>query len=190
MVQLNTEFSKGIAAAMDPINAAVEREGRAVTSLFSPWLHGHCKHCGHSFRPGDEVYVFPDGHVVHDSGLLPCKGEGSAAALENNATEAFFQGLDNAWPPPEGLPVVRLEQGHPLLAPAFAGFKRHACAVCGHTLRLHDMVIICPCQPHKPTCQVAVHRDPLHNLNCWSLWGVEDGNKLEYCLATSRKLTA
>ncbi|MCP4696644.1 MAG: hypothetical protein GY862_07330 [Gammaproteobacteria bacterium] len=189
MGQLNTEFQRGITAALDPVNAQADQKGHAVTTLHSPWLHSHCQTCGHTFRPGDEVFIFPDGRILHDSGLLPCKGQSSEAAIQSEAAGDFFQGLDAAWPPPKDLPVVRLEQGSRLLAPPYAGFKRHTCAVCGHTFRLHDMVIICPCQPRAPMCQVAIHRDPLHNLHCWSLWGTEEGNRLQYCLATSRKLS-
>ena len=187
---LKADFNRGLNTALDPSNEIItQQQGQAITSRLSPWLHRHCEVCGHTFRHGDQVYVYDDGRVVHDSVLLPCTGgESSEQTADSQATTDFFRGMDETWPPPKDLPVMRLEHGHILLAPPHAGFKRHACAVCGHTLRPHDTVIICPCQPHDPMCQVAIHRDPLHNLLCWSLWGTEEGNRLQHCLATSRQL--
>lgn len=182
------EFNKGQSAAMDPVNKTVNQDGHAITSLFSPWLHSHCPICKHSFRLGDEVFVTSNDNVVHDGDELACRNNDSVIKHHSEESIAFFQGLDATWPPPKGLPVVRLEKEHYLLEPPLASFKRHTCAVCCHTFRPGDIVIICPCSPDKPKCGIAVHRDSLHNLDCWGLWGSDDQNKLQYCLATSRKL--
>ncbi len=44
------------------------------------------------------------------------------------------------------------------------------CAVCGHTFRPGDQVVICPCDPVSPRCRAAVHRDLLKQIHCWELW--------------------
>jgi hypothetical protein len=181
---LGADFEHGIASALDPANAGVVRGGQAVTTLLSRWLHLRCPSCGHTFRPGDEVDVSADGTVRHQSALLPCAGGGTAESIASAASSEFFRGLDEAWPPPEDMPVVRLERGHPLLAPPLAAFRRHACVICGHTLRLYDSVILCPCSPWEPICSVAIHRDPLHGLHCWEAWRLEDERR--HCPVTSR----
>jgi Zn finger protein HypA/HybF involved in hydrogenase expression len=187
--QFSTAFEQGFAAAMDPINASSIQEGCAITTLNSYWLHRHCHKCEHTFRTGDEVYIFKDSTVLHNSNLLACAEKQTITAHRPAETMAFFQGLDITWPPPKDFPLKRLEEGDPLIAPAYAGFQRHTCAVCGHTLRLHDLVVICPCQPQTPMCQIAIHRDPIHGLHCWELWDNWAPDQKRFCPATSRKLT-
>jgi hypothetical protein len=181
-------FEQGIAVAMDPVNDyAIQRGGKAVTTLNSNWLHRFCPTCLHTFRLGDEVSIDKDGVVRHCSVLLPCvRGEEGIVEISKE-TSAFFAGLDETWPPPGDVRIVRLEEGHKLLAPPRAGFRRHTCAVCGHTLRLHDHVIICPCSPNEPLCGTAIHRDPVHGLHCFEAWN-PGANKQHYCPVTSRKL--
>lgn len=189
MSELEREFNRGLELAMDPTNRLVVEGGRGITTLHSPWLHKLCPVCRHSFRLDDEVFITEDQIVRHNTALLSCAGKKNQA--ENSRTEVtrdFFRGLDEIWPPPKELPVQRLEQGHLLLSDPYAGFQRRKCVICGHTLRLHDVVIICPCQPHDPRCQVAIHRDPAHNLCCWEEWKPE-AYKL-YCPATSKPITA
>jgi hypothetical protein len=185
---LRSEFEYGRAAALDPTNAAAVAGGKAVTTLRSSWLHQRCPTCGHTFRLGDEVEVEQDGTVRHRSAMLPCaRGDGAlgqdAAAAESRS---FFAGLDDSWPPPRDLPVLRLEADHFLLVPPSGEFRRRSCAVCGHTFRLHDHVILCPCFPRQSRCIVAIHRDPMHGLRCWEQWN--PGEFLRYCPATSRRL--
>lgn len=183
---LHAELQAGEAAARDPANApTVVTGGRATTTLRSPWLHLRCRVCGHTFRTGDEVEI-EDGAAVHASAMLPCAGAADAATPADPDTNAFFAGLDETWPPPRDLPVVRLEAGHFLLAPPVAGFRRRTCAVCGHTFRPHDHVVFCPCFPQAPRCQVAIHRDPIHGLHCWEDWN--PGAHRLHCPATSREL--
>jgi hypothetical protein len=183
---LRAEFEFGVASASDPANASAVRGGRAVTTLLSRWLHMRCVTCGHTFRPGDEVDISADGTVRHQGPLLACAGGEPAEAAPAAVVAAFFAGLDEAWPPPRDMQVIRLEAGHSLLAPPLAGFRRHACAVCGHTLRLYDSVVLCPCSPSRPMCGVAIHRDPLHGLHCLEAWN--PGGTLKYCPVTSRVL--
>jgi hypothetical protein len=182
---LKRELELGVAAARDPVNAAAMQGGRATTTLLSRWLHLRCAECGHSFRVGDAVAVSAeDGSARHDSVSLPCAHTTTPAAHAPVDAAAFFAGLEEAWPPPRDLPVHRLLEGHPLLAPPQGGFRRHGCAVCGHTLRPNDCVILCPCSPGQPACRVAIHRDPVHGLHCWEAWN--PGASRRHCPATSR----
>ncbi|OUL34974.1 hypothetical protein BV372_12770 [Nostoc sp. T09] len=187
-LDLHSEFDKGVLIATDPVNnTAIQKGGKGITTLNSYWLHHYCPICSHTFRLGEEVYIAEDGTVKHDSALL----QGNKADVSkwefSQETSAFFMGLDTAWPLPQGLPVVRLDAVHQLLAPPFAGFQRHTCVVCSHTLRQNDQVVICPCSPHQPLCKIAVHRDLMHGLNCLELWN-PGANRQYYCPVTSKKL--
>ncbi|MCP4654562.1 MAG: hypothetical protein GY856_03980 [bacterium] len=184
--RLKAAFDAGKAAALDPANApAAVTGGRATTTLQSPWLHLRCRLCGHTFRPGDEIEL-SGGVAAHASAALPCAGAAGSAPPASPEIAEFFAGLDETWPPPKNLAIIRLEDGHFLLAPPVAGFRRRSCAVCGHTFRPHDHVVLCPCFPDKPRCQVAIHRDPIHGLHCWEDWN-PGAHKL-HCPATSREI--
>jgi hypothetical protein len=185
---LLTLFNDGVTGVLDPTNNdAIALGGQGTTTLSSYWLHQKCSVCSHTFRLGDEVYISEDKTVRHNSALLPCaQGKVNSSAVSEE-TSAFFAGLDSAWPPPKDIPIMRLELENELLAPPLAGFQRHTCAVCGHTLRLNDHVVICPCSPHKPRCQIAVHRDLIHGLHCFDAWN-PGANRQSYCPITSRKL--
>ena len=179
----------GIAEAMDPDNASGDHDGPIVTTRSSAWIYDSCVTCGHSFRAGDEVAVDETGIVRHHSAMLPCSGEGEFTGGGDKARatiQAFFKGLEETWPPPEHLPIIRLEEGHPLLAPPMGRMRRRSCAFCGHTFRPRDQVIICPCSPGEPKCLIAIHRDPMHGLNCWETWN--PGSVLRHCPMSSRPL--
>ncbi len=182
------EFQKGISSARDPGNSAVLEGGRAVTTLRSEWLHEVCDVCAHTFRSGDVVQLLPDGSAVHDSSELPCHGGQAAGQHASKELSEFFRGLDHAWPPPSDMKVVRLEGKTPLERSLLEGpmgpLGRRRCAVCSHTLRRNDSVILCPCFPKAPECEVAIHRDPVHGLHCWNDWN--PGARRTYCPATSR----
>lgn len=187
-LDLCSAFKQGIAVAMDPVNnTAIQTGGEGITTLNSYWLHQHCPVCSHSFRLGDEVDIAEDGTVRHNSALLPCSQIDETKLEFSEQTSDFFTGLDKALPPPQDIPIVRLDVGHYLLAPPIAGFKRHTCVVCSHTFRQNDRVVICPCSPNQPLCKIAVHRDVMHGLNCLEAWnpGI---NKQRYCPVTSKKL--
>lgn len=181
-------FDQGLAAGLDPDSSArsctsIESvaDRHAVTTLRSRWLHQRCKTCGHSFRLGDEVLVLQNGEVVHDMPGLRCHGKqiGEICAGSSEYHILFFSGLEAAWPLPDDVSVVRLKPGDPLLAPP----PRQTCRVCGHTFRPDDHVVICPCSPHAPRCQAAVHRDLLRQLHCWDEWVRESKGKI--CLGMS-----
>ncbi|AFZ01307.1 hypothetical protein [Calothrix sp. PCC 6303] len=189
---LKTLFEQGLTVATDPINnTAIQTGGKAITTLTSYWLHQRCPVCSHTFRLGDEVEIAEDGIVRHDSVLLPCSQNRGENLGHFEEASAFFMGLDAACPPPGNIPIVRLDVGHHLLNPPLAGFKRHTCAVCSHTFRQNDRVVICPCSPHQPLCKIAVHRDLMHGLNCLEAWNPGLNGRLNqpiYCPVTSRKL--
>lgn len=177
-------FEIGLRAGLDPTNAAAAAGGRAVTSLRSPWLHRLCPRCGHTFRRGDPVDVAPDQSVQHVEDFSPCRSPASMAAAAVIEAE-FFAGVNDGWPPPAGARVERLTAEHVLTRPPTAAFGRRRCAVCAHTLRPQDQVVICPCSPDAPLCSAAVHRDPAHQLHCWDDWQ-RAGRR--FCPATSRAL--
>ena len=175
---------------MDPFNdRAFDRGGLAVTTIRSFWLHQRCEVCAHTFRVGDEVDITEGGRVRHSSGLLPCARRERVAPEPLMESNDFFEGLYEAWPPPEGLPIIRLDFTSALVAAPYAGFRRHACAVCGHTLRVNDHVVICPCSVKEPLCQTAIHSDRINGLPCLESWNpsINQRNKEQsYCPVTSR----
>jgi hypothetical protein len=180
-------FKQGHLLGLDPEASAGERAAgpgprQATTSLRSHWLHNLCKVCGHTFRVGDDVLVGDE--VLHQMAELPCAGGPSRAGrAATSDVGTFFAGLAEAWPMPAEVPLVRLEGGHPLLAPTQGVFPRHACRICGHTFRPFDHVVLCPCAPDAPTCMVAVHRDILRQLHCWDDFHSSDLR--QRCLAMS-----
>ncbi len=182
---LKKEFYKGLNAALDPLNEDITT-GEAITTLRSHWLHLLCSVCGHTFRPDDPVHI--DEHRVarHAGSVLGCAKEQPHEAASGAEIEDFFRGLHQGRPRHTQAAGERLAGKHPLLAPPRNGFKRHTCAVCGHTLRPGDTVVTCPCRPGQPMCLVAIHRDPVRGLNCWSVWN--PGVVQKYCPATCREL--
>lgn len=132
------------------------------------------------------------GEVVHDLPGLRCYDGDRAEfdAITPDARARFFAGLEDAWPIQTDVPVKRLEDGDPLLAPPFQGHARATCRVCGYTFRAGDHVVVCPCSPDEPRCRAAVHRDLLRQLHCWDQWMrrreelIREG-KREICLGMS-----
>jgi hypothetical protein len=187
-------FDQGLASGRDPVNAAALAGGVGVTNLRSPWLQRPCLRCGHTFRRGDRVEVQPGASYLHASGTSFCVDTAStstaapADATSSPTRNAFYLGLARACPPPPGAPVVRLEPGHPLLAPPTPAFARSGCAVCGHSFRPFDHVVVCPCSPDDPLCRSAVHRDPIRLMMCWDEW--RKSHLGSFCPVTSRRLPA
>lgn len=186
--QLREAFDKGAAAAIDPTNdAAIQRGGDAITTLQSSWLHQQCPICAHTFRLGDQVIIVDDKTITHQISGLSCPQGRETIAESLSEISNFFVGLDEAWPLPENVSVIRLEIENELLAPPSGAFQRFTCAVCAHTLRLYDQVVICPCSPEQPLCQTAIHRDLIKGLHCLEAWNPE-AKKQHYCPVTSRNL--
>ncbi|VFN00072.1 MAG: hypothetical protein BECKG1743D_GA0114223_105433 [Candidatus Kentron sp. G] len=193
-------FDAGLAAGLsqdagaEHLSQGKGQQSRLITGLRSHWLHQRCLVCGHSFRPGDEAVPTADGAVIHDMPGLWCadrqrgiRGNDDNLDHSNRDNEQmigeFFIGLHEAWPMPEDVPVIRLEAGHPLLANPGSGRIRTSCRICGHTFRVFDQVVICPCSPLAPKCQCAVHRDTLKQLHCWDEW--MRGREGDSCLGMS-----
>lgn len=190
-VQL-AEFEAGLALGLDPDSTQVKTESDAdasqrITTLRSRWLHRRCSCCGHSFRLGDEVALATNGTVLHDMVGLRCAGGADANASDQDSKQAFYQGLDEAWPTPASACIERLEGNHYLLAPPRSGLARAACRICGHTFRPGDHVVICPCSPSlnaaERKCVAAVHRDTLNQLHCLDEW--EKARSDDTCLGMS-----
>ena len=188
-VELRAEFDKGIEAALDKKNKfALLAGGAATTEKQSRWLSQRCSVCLHTFRLGDVVMIDVDGSVRHDMDLLPCARVQATdqPVPASDQVESFFAGIDSVWPtPPE---VIHLAPTHILVARPKGAFRRRKCVVCGHTLRPHDSVLICPCDPARPRCQAAVHRDVLHGLPCWEAWNPA-ANDQTYCPITGRSFS-
>jgi hypothetical protein len=182
---MRSEFEQGLHAGADPLNAAPTANGPAHTTLESSWLHQRCPLCVHTFRIGDHV-VFGrvPGRVTHT-------GEGPGCDVAGNdmrqltALRDFFRGLVDTIPVAERAVVRYLLPGDELLAPPVHGFSRSQCAVCGHTLRPFDSVVICPCKPDQQLCRTAIHHDPSRGMHCWLEWKL--ATTQDYCLTTSRK---
>lgn len=180
----------GLAGKEEPRrkSGAADPDGE-TTTLRSRWLHRRCPVCGHSFRPGDRVRSTASGETVHAMPGLCQSGDGDAATVgrrDEAQRDAFFTGLERACPLPTDVPVRRLAEGHPLLAPPAPGLPRHACRVCGHTFRPGELVVVCPCQPDEPRCRAAVHRDHVNQLWCWDEWQRANPEGTERpCLAMS-----
>lgn len=168
-------FAAGLAVGLDPDAHAAGGQPQAdlatpqhvITTLRSRWLHRPCPTCTHTFRPGDAVVVQANGQVVHDMPQLQCPAVTRDPATSAVDQHALFAGLAHAWPLPDAIPVLPLEPERWLVAQPRVGFSRHACRVCGYSLRPGDRVVLCPCDPSTPRCRVAVHRDILQQLHCW-----------------------
>jgi hypothetical protein len=191
MSLMRSAFERGLARGRDPLNTAALEGGVGVTNLRSPWLQRPCARCGHSFRRGDRVEVQPGARYLHAPGTSLCSGDaahpgGAEGPVSSPVRAAFYAGLARAFPAPAGAPIVRLEPGHPLLAPPGPAFTRAACAICGHTFRPFDQVVVCACSPGAPLCRSAVHRDPLRLMMCWDEW--KKSHLSGFCPATSRRL--
>jgi hypothetical protein len=174
---IRTLFQRGLAAGLDPASAITVPGADAVTTERSPWLRGRCVRCGHSFRRGDRVRADGAIQAVHAAGTGFCAGDAAEPPIEETAAEAFYRGLAAACTPPSRLAVTRLLPGHWLLAPPLAGLGRRTCVVCGHTLRPHDDVIVCPCRPEMPLCEAAVHQDNVHGLSCLTGWNEREARR-------------
>ncbi len=175
-------FERGRIRALAP---TTDRDGVYLTSLQSPWLFRDCPICGHDFRIDDTVFV-SGGTVIHAGGALDCRGGEPILAVDPALSAAFLAGLYQAWPQVLESHSHSLDQDHPLLAAPLGRIRRATCAVCGHTLRPGEQVVICPCQPDQPCCRLAVHHDPLRGQTCWSDYAHGDGPS--HCLTTGRPL--
>jgi hypothetical protein len=183
-----------------------EASSIAVTDGKSPWLGIRCGTCNQTFRPGDQVRLKPDGTVGHldpaldrspvdpadDEHSRPDDDQAAPAAQGPAHSDGFAEGLLMAWPPPRDVPVFRLGPADWQVTTPRNGSTAPTCPGCGHTFRIGDMVIICPCagpdgDPRREYCRIAVHRDPARGLCCWDDWA-PDG-QLRRCPRTFEQLS-
>jgi hypothetical protein len=180
---MNRGFDAGLLAGADPLNGNALAGDVAHTTIESFWLHHPCPVCRHTFRIGDEVVV--DRDVQHVSDGVRC-GVEERETRRHDGVREFFRGLSSTIPPSERAVVRYLQPGDELIAPPVHGFSRSQCAICGHTFRPYDTVVICPCRPERPLCRTAIHHDPSRGMHCWIDWNSQSSHS--YCLTTSRKL--
>ncbi|MCP4663786.1 MAG: hypothetical protein GY856_51030 [bacterium] len=61
------------------------------------------------------------------------------------------------------------------------------CAVCGHTARLGEMVVRCPCgNGPGGVCPGVIHLDLARQLHCWNDW--HGGRGKSYCALTGHEV--
>jgi len=182
---MSSQFELGLSAGADPLNAATIAGGPAHTTLDSAWLHQRCPLCSHTFRIGDRVVSERvPGKITHTGAGSRCDIAGNDTRQVESLRE-FFRGLVDRVPAAERAIVRYLLPGDELLAPPIHGFTRSQCAVCGHTLRPFDSVVICPCSPDQQRCRTAIHHDPSRGIQCWLDWKSEITQ--DYCPTTSRR---
>jgi hypothetical protein len=186
------EFNSGFNASMDPSNKNKLDGGDAITTISSAWLHTKCKKCKHSFRLDDVVFIDERHDVYHNTKLLRC-AEGhffTESAEDHDVTFEYYTGILDSYKPDGNFAAYIINRENDdvsfLLAEPIGGLKRYQCGICSHTLRVNDIIVLCPCHPENPRCRLAIHWDPFRGLNCWGEWS---SNKSQsHCPAFSNLL--
>ena len=186
-------FLDGYARGRDP-------EGKSTQGIMhitrrSLWNSSRCPACGHTFREGDVVLVRDneDGGsrtVLHNSAEFPCAGvppELPAPPADDTA-DRFAAAIARFFPVRPSLSVLRLTERHCRLAEACID-KRRDCMLCGHTVRIGDRVVRCPCGLPKKLCYEVVHHDPAQGFRCYTTW-MEFGKERQRCRNPLGSLTA
>jgi hypothetical protein len=177
-------FAAGLADGLDPQPAAGTADGVAVTSASSWWSGLTCHSCGHTFRRGDRVRTTSGAatpvHLDLALGCAPPEGTSDRGATgEDPALAEFAAGLAEAWPPADGVRVVRLAPDDWHVARVGHRGRPVTCLYCAHTFRGGEYVVMCPCRssggasPREEGCGAAIHRDPAAGLPCWENWRPE-----------------
>ncbi len=167
------------------------------TTPRSPWYRRRCTECRHTFRVGDPAATCPAcGRVYHwnpiqgldclgvvfdhEEGRCTCRGEPilEPPPMLNRRTRpeqmaAFVGGLALEWSAYGSREPV-------IVTPKLEG---RLCSVCGHTVRLRETVVRCPCGngPGK-VCPAVIHLDFARQLHCWNDWN--GGRGKSYCPLT------
>jgi hypothetical protein len=156
-------------------NADANATRVAVTSSASRWNFRVCKQCGHTFRRRDRVQIGPTGIFHLAPGLFCADADadaGSPMPAETvlngpEETAELSAGIEAAWPAKVKVRQLRPDDRRIAIR---HGDVRPTCLVCGHTFRVGEFVVVCPCQPDSPRCGGTVHRDPAAGLTCWENW--------------------
>jgi hypothetical protein len=183
------ELELGISVGREPQASFTEDtvSGVVITRSSSWWNKQRCKTCGHTFRRGDRALVdAATRSVQHLMPGLDCGTDPDATAADGAGgdREAFADGLLATWP--ATVPVSRLERTDRRIPRPGDQQPAPTCLYCGHTFRPGEHVVICPCQPEKQVCGIAVHRDPASGSPCWDRW--QPTGKLTVCPTTTARL--
>jgi hypothetical protein len=188
-------FELGRADGQFPKPASVTEDGTTVTTGTSPWLGIRCRTCNQTFRRGDRVRQDPVHGIQHLVPGLRCaldaRDDPAGGAPAGRDTERFTAGLLAEWAPVNGAPVRALTERDWQVTRPSSGPASPVCPGCGHTFRVGDAVIICPCavspdDERLASCNLAVHRDPAAGLACWDDW--RPSGRLVRCPRTYEKL--
>lgn len=171
------EFRRGFTEGRDPTNVTPMPGSEAVTTRTADWRGLVCMQTGHTFRRGDRVRF---GDNLKPALLDP------PSELEAPEVREFIAGLEEA-SGHIGTQRMMIVPGHALLSWAPGRIPRHRCAICGHTLRPYEIVVICPCNPAAPLCGLPVHQDPRQSLACYDAWR-QSSERAQFCLANSRRV--
>jgi len=170
------------------------------TTARSPWYRRRCAECRHTFRVGDPAATCPRcGRIYHwnpiqgldclgvvfdnEEGRCICRDEQiprlpsiPADLVAPEQMAVFIRGLAREWSAYGGqTPVV--------VTPELEG---RLCAVCGHTVRLREMVVCCPCgNGPGNVCPAVIHLDFARQLHCWNDWN--GGRGKNYCPLTGHE---
>lgn len=183
------EFDTGMQSAFDPQDdSAYHSDNDYITRITSRWHFQWCTTCGHTFRRGDRVRVdHATGQVWHlEPGLGCAETDGDTGRPDPAGLQDFLTGVESIFAVAGDVPVVLTDDEPYLLAPPVGGLRRMVCLYCAHTLRPHELVVICPCAPRERECRYAVHRDPGLGLVCWERW--RPSGRLSVCPVTQRRL--
>lgn len=186
------ELALGIEAGLEPQAGFADDEASGVVTTRSSswWNYRRCKTCGHMFRRGDRALINAVARTVqHLVPGLACGTDPDAAAVAapGGDRDQFTAGLLATWP--ANVPLMQIEAGDWRLPRPGGTWQAPACLYCGHTFRVGEYVVVCPCQSDQglpPACATAVHRDPAAGLPCWDNW--QPSGKLKICPTTTVKL--
>jgi hypothetical protein len=178
-VPIAVELEYGILLGLSPQPEQDDTEGVAITRVSSWWNHLRCRSCGHTFRRGDRVRVRTrDRSVVHLVPGLGCADTTDADQAQEEI-DAFRGGLLSAWPPKAGIRLQQLARDDWRIPRGPDDLREsNVCLHCGHTFRVGEVVVVCPCRPaltqageqKTAACGRAIHRDPALGLSCWESW--------------------
>ena len=186
------EVALGVELGLEPQAGFADDQvsGVVTTRSSSWWNYRRCKTCGQTFRRGDRVLIDAVARTTrHLAPELACGTDPDApAATKAGGDRAdFAAGVQATWPP--NVPVTRIEAGDWRLPRPDSTWQAPACLYCGHTFRVGEYVVVCPCRSDQglpPACATAVHRDPAAGLPCWDNW--QPSGKLKVCPTTTVKL--
>jgi hypothetical protein len=173
------QFVAGLLRRFLPVGELV----RMRTTVYEPWYKQLCQACHHTFRVDDPVLPCPGCRTVYHANPLhdldcfgvvarrrrcclrcghpfPSFTEEGRPRGRGEARTSFVGGLTSTFGVP-GMPV----------RVADARTCGQLCAVCGHTVRLGEVLVDCPCgHGEGAICGAVLHLDLARRLHCWRDW--------------------